>query len=216
MRVLFIPAACMLVFACGPSATTVSMPPKFLPEAAPGVLRAPGDFSVIADKSDRSRALFVEASRVLLGPRCANCHPNDDSPRQGEFSTLHDPPVTRGPEGTGVVAMQCSSCHQGENAKLAHVPGAPGWRLAPKSMAWIGKSPADICEQLKDPARNGGRTLAQLVEHFEHDALVAWGWAPGEGRAASLGSQAQLAALVSAWIEAGAVCPTPVSPEGAK
>jgi isoquinoline 1-oxidoreductase beta subunit len=41
------------------------------------------DFSVVSDKNDRSRALFLEASRVLLHPRCANCHPAGDVPLQG-------------------------------------------------------------------------------------------------------------------------------------
>ena len=33
---------------------------------------------------------------------------------------------------------------------------------------------ADICRQLKDASRNGGRTLNQIIEHAAHDSLVGW------------------------------------------
>jgi len=49
--------------------------------------------------------LFLEASRVLLHPRCANCHPDGDVPLQGMQMSAHQPPVTRGPESRGVTAM---------------------------------------------------------------------------------------------------------------
>ena len=170
-------------------------------------LRAPDSFAGIADRAERSRALFLEASRVLTHPRCVNCHPDGDSPLQGMAQALHDPPVTRGADGRGVVGMECESCHQGKNAELARVPGAPLWHLAPRAMAWVGKTPRAICEQLKDPARNGGKTLAQIVEHNQHDALVAWGWSPGADREPAPGNQQVFGLLVAAWVESGAECP---------
>ena len=36
-------------------------------------------------------------------------------------------------------------------------------------MAWIGRSLGEICEQIKDPERNGGKILDQIVEHMAHD-----------------------------------------------
>jgi hypothetical protein len=42
-------------------------------------------------------------------------------------------------------------------------------------MAWEGKTIGDICRQLKDPDRNGGRDLAMLQEHVAKDDLV-WPW----------------------------------------
>lgn len=172
-------------------------------------LRTLGDFAVIADTKERSRALFVEASRVFLHPRCANCHPDGDVPAQGMQMTSHQPAVTRGPEGRGVVGMECTSCHQERNLVQARVPGAPDWHLAPRAMAWVGKSPGQICKQLKDPRRNGGKSLAEIVEHNAHDqALVAWGWSPGHDREPAPGSQEQLGAIVAAWVETGAECPT--------
>lgn len=103
--------------------------------------------------------------------------------------------------------MECAACHQDKNLELARVPGAPNWHLAPREMAWLGKSAAAICEQIKDPARNGGKSLEQIVEHSGHDELVAWGWNPGHGREPAPGSQATFGALMAAWVSAGAVCP---------
>lgn len=53
----------------------------------------------------------------------------------------------------------------------------------------------------------GGKTVAQIVEHNAHDELVAWGWSPGAGREPVPGTQEQLGALVAAWVETGAACP---------
>jgi hypothetical protein len=74
-------------------------------------------------------------------------------------------------------------------------------------MAWQGKSIGEICRQLKDPDRNGGRTLALLHEHIARDDLVSWGWTPGDGREPAPGTQGVLGQLVQAWIDSGAECP---------
>ena len=74
-------------------------------------------------------------------------------------------------------------------------------------MAWEGKSLREICIQLKDKDRNGGRDLALLHEHIAKDDLVAWGWQPGQGREPAPGSQELAGRLVQAWIDSGAECP---------
>jgi hypothetical protein len=79
--------------------------------------------------------------------------------------------------------------------------------MAPIEMAWQGKSAGEICRQLKDPNRNGGRSLALLQEHLAGDDLIAWGWQPGEGRDPAPGTQRLLGALVQAWVDSGAECP---------
>ncbi len=183
-------------------------PRSTLPAVGPGELRPPEAFGVITDRADRSRALFLEASRVLLHPRCANCHPDGDMPYQGTEWQLHNPPVVRGPDDRGVVGMECTSCHQDKNLELARVPGAPNWHLAPIEMAWVGKSPRAVCEQMKDPKRNGGKTLAQIVEHNAHDELVGWGWKPGADRQPAPGNQQLFGAIVAAWADTGAECPS--------
>lgn len=191
--------------ACGGKDTRASAPAR---DVRPSHELLPvGWFDEIQDREVRSRALFAEASRVFFHPRCVNCHPDGDSPHQGVRLERHDPPVERGPSDEGVVGMRCSTCHQDRNQALTRVPGAPAWHLAPRSMAWVGRTPRQLCEQLKDPGRNGNKTLAQIVEHAAHDPLVAWGWAPGADREPAPGTQAQLGALVAAWVETGAACP---------
>src|SRR5438046_5011549 len=171
-----------------------------------GLAAAPS-FDGIGDPAARSAAIFTELGKVLTHPRCANCHPAGDSPRQGEQGRLHQPPVERGADGHGLPAMRCSSCHQQANFDPARIPGHPEWHLAPREMAWEGKTLGEICAQIKDPARNGGRSLEQLVHHIGTDTLVGWAWAPGFGRKPAPGTQKQAGALVEAWVKAGAVWP---------
>jgi hypothetical protein len=180
-----------------------------LPQVGERELRPLAAFAALGDSPARGHALFNELARVLLHPRCVNCHVQGESPAQGDYLAQHDPPVVRGHEGRGVVGMECETCHQDRNLELSRVPGALGWRLPPAEMAWEGKSPAELCAQLKDPARNGQRGLLDLVEHARRDALVAWGWQPGFDRQPPPGSQAEFAALVAAWVDSGAACPEP-------
>ena len=62
--------------------------------------------------------------------------------------------------------------------------------------------------QLKDPSRNGGRTLAELHEHNARDGVVGRGRAggrePGRGRERVPGTQEMFARLTAASIETGA------------
>lgn len=172
-----------------------------------GALRPPAAFEEMADRADRARALFTEAGKVLTHPRCINCHPAGDSPLQGEDGRRHEPPVARGTGGLGAVGMQCATCHLERNFDPGRVPGAPTWHLAPRRMAWEGLTLGELCAQLKDPARNGGRDLEAIAHHMEEDALVGWGWEPGEGREPAPGSQERFGELIRAWVDSGAECP---------
>jgi hypothetical protein len=176
-------------------------------ETAPSALASPESFASITDTDARSAAMFTELGKVLTHPRCTNCHPAGDRPRQGDESRLHQPPVTRGADGHGLPAMRCSTCHQNANFDPGHMPGHPEWHLAPLEMAWEGKTVAEICAQIKDPARNGGRKVEDLVHHIGEDTLVGWAWIPGVGRSPAPGTQKQAGALVEAWVKAGAACP---------
>ncbi len=179
--------------------------------AAPASLKPVSAFATISDPAVRSAAIFTEMGKVLTHPRCINCHPRTDSPLQGDDMRFHMPPVERGPKGMGIAGMECSTCHGPRNVAFADgkgsIPGHPLWHLAPKSMAWEGKSLREICEQLKDRKRNGGKTLAQLHAHNASDTLVGWGWNPGPGRTPAPGTQAEFGALTKAWIDSGAKCP---------
>ena len=172
-------------------------------------LKAPGEFAAIADPAERSRALFAEVGKVIESPRCQNCHPAGERPSQGEDMHPHLPLVVRGADDHGAIGLRCTTCHQAANYEPAGVPGNPQWHVAPIGMAWQGKSLAQICGQIKDPARNGGRTLAQIHDHMAGDDLVGWAWHPGGTRTPAPGTQAQLGALVAAWIATGAACPAP-------
>ena len=74
-------------------------------------------------------------------------------------------------------------------------------------MAWEGRSLGQICEQIKDRERNGGRNMADLLHHLSEDTLVGWAWTPGSGRTPTPGTQAIFGEIMRAWAEAGAYCP---------
>jgi hypothetical protein len=176
-------------------------------DGAPDSLATPESFAAIGDTAARSAALFAEVGKVLTNPRCVNCHPAGDRPHQGELGRLHQPPVQRGADGFGLPAMRCPICHQQANFDPGGVPGDPIWHLAPLEMAWEGKTLGQICAQIKDPSRNGGRSLEELTHHIGTDHLVGWAWAPGFGRRPAPGTQKAAGALVDAWVKTGAVCP---------
>ena len=52
----------------------------------------------------------------------------------------------------------------------AHRSGA--WALR---MQWEGLSRVEIADPTLDPARNGGRSLAETVKHLTEHELVLWG-----------------------------------------
>jgi len=176
-------------------------------ERASNGLASPESFSSISALPQRSAALFTELGKVLAHPRCVNCHPAGDRPRQGDFGRLHQPPVERGADGFGLPAMRCPICHLQANFEPARMPGLGGWHLAPRQMGWEGKTLGEICAQIKDPERNGGRRLDDLVHHIGRDPLVGWAWAPGYGREPAPGTQDQAGALAEAWVRTGAACP---------
>jgi hypothetical protein len=198
---------------------------RFLPFAALGVLLATASISAqsaprhaatlqpveafdgITDKKARSIALFTEVGKVIQHPRCLNCHTRTDTPRQTDFMRVHQPMVVRGKANHGAPGLPCSTCHHEANFEPAGVPGAPHWGLAPKSMAWQGETLGNICRQIKDRKRNGGRDMAALIHHMSEDALVGWAWHPGSDRTPAPGTQKQLGDLFEAWTESGAYCP---------
>jgi hypothetical protein len=139
-----------------------------------------------------------------------NCHPAGDLPLQGEASVPHAQNVQRGPRGEGRFAMRCSTCHQTSNTPGEHMPpGAPHWQLPHPDMPLVfeGRSSSELCRQLADRARNGGRTPEQLLEHMAQDPLVLWGWDPGAGRNPVPIPHAKFAAAARAWVEGGCRCP---------
>jgi len=178
-------------------------------------LRPVSDFVAIADPRERSIALFEEAGKVLLHPRCVNCHPAGDRPLQDMAMVPHQPPVFRGEDNFGLAGMKCNTCHGAANVELVaqaeggleSIPGHPDWHLAPIEMAWENRTLGEICAQIKDVNRNGGKDMAELVHHMAEDTLVGWGWNPGAGREPAPGTQEEFGELFKAWAESGAECP---------
>ena len=103
--------------------------------------------------------------------------------------------------------MRCPICHESANFDPGGMPGHAEWHLAPREMAWEGKTRSQICAQIKDPKRNGNRSPRDLIDHIGKDTLVGWAWAPGSGRTPAPGTQKEAGALVEAWVDSGAVCP---------
>jgi hypothetical protein len=151
---------------------------------------------------------FDDIARVLLSPRCRNCHPAGDAPLQGD-----EPPVRHAmniSRRSAIAGLACTACHREANhPQPGAPPGAPGWGMpsAAVPMVFEGRTPRELCLQLLDPAKTGGRDLAALREHLAHDALVRWAWSPGPGRAKPPIGHAELMRSVQAWIDAGAPCP---------
>jgi hypothetical protein len=181
---------------------TIGLAVRFSPAAA---AEPPAPNSAAGDGT-----LFTAFVPVLRHPRCMNCHSKGDFPRQGDDGHQHTMNVRRGPDGHGVTAEKCSTCHQDHNLPGEHLPpGAPHWGLPPSSMPmiWQGLTDAQLCKSIKDPKQNKGRNLDQLVEHLTEDKLVMWGWNPGEGRTPVPMPHDEFSAKVKQWQAAGAPCP---------
>jgi mono/diheme cytochrome c family protein len=160
--------------------------------------------------ANASSAAFLQVYRVLTSPRCQNCHPAGDAPLQGDDSHVHIQNVKRGKDGHGVYGMRCDTCHQAANLPGAHMPpGNPKWSLPPadEKMIFVGRTPAELCKQIKDPQQNGGRSLEQLFHHVADDNLVGWGWNPGDGRTLPPLTRPETVAQMKIWIDGGAACP---------
>jgi hypothetical protein len=177
----------------------------FLAMIAVFALAAPA----LAQSPDAGTPLFLGIAEVLQSPRCMNCHPAGEAPLQTDQSRPHKQNIKRVFASLG---GSCSTCHQDAPMPGANMPpGAPHWSMPPAEtpMIFQGKSPTQLCVDLKDPAKNGNRTLAQLLHHITTDPLVVWGFDPGPGRTPPPVNHASFIARFDAWIAQGALCPTP-------
>lgn len=158
---------------------------------------------------DESEAAFNKMMDVLTHQRCMNCHPSDQTPKQGEDSHPHYFGMVRGNVDG---ATNCNTCHQASNNDFSGVPGAPDWSLAPHKMRWQGLSRTEIAESMMDPARNGGRDAEEIMHHLTEHELVLWAWEPGidaSGKPRELPpvSKEEYIEAVKTWIHNGAIIP---------
>lgn len=152
---------------------------------------------------------FMQVYKVLMSPRCMNCHPSGDRPLQGDDSHIHKMNVQRGKDGKGLYALKCSNCHQPENASAMHAPpGNPKWQLPPANMKMVfqGRSAHDLALQIMDYNRNGHKNKAMLLEHA-HDTLVKAGWHMGEGRTPPPMAYNDFVTFWDRWINKGGFAP---------
>ena len=166
---------------------------------------------IINKDSVESVKAFMDVYKVLMSPRCMNCHPAGDVPLQGDDSHIHNMLPQRGKDGKGIYTMKCSNCHQPTNlAGLNMPPGNPEWHLPPANMKMVfeGRSPNQLAKQLINPKTNGNKTLQQLIEHAD-DGLVKAGWDPGEGRTVPPLSHEEFKHAWITWIKTGAYAPKP-------
>jgi hypothetical protein len=152
---------------------------------------------------------FAPIAAVLLHPRCLNCHSVGEAARNSEAQLRHARRAAAAAQLQGVARLPCTSCHHGTNSADGGVPGGRNWRAAPASMGWDGLSPRQICQAIKDPAKNGNRrTPDAVIEHMKVAPLVLWSWNPGGGRTAPAVSHDEFVRELQAWAAAGAPCPS--------
>ena len=166
---------------------------------------------LLAQNSDGLSA-WQKVYSVMTSPRCINCHTATHYPQQGDDRHRHVANVIRGPEGKGVVALNCATCHQSTNADSTGVPGAHNWHLAPLTMRWQDMndkplSSGEVCRSLL-------RLLdgPHLLKHHEEEPLVLWAFSPGQhpdGTRRTLPplTHTQFVAATRKWVEAGTPCP---------
>jgi hypothetical protein len=172
------------------------------------VPRTDRDENINKDSIESVKA-FKDVYRVLLSPRCMNCHPAGDIPLQGDESRLHAMLPQRGRDGKGVYAMKCANCHQPANLEgPGKPPGHPDWHLPPANMKMVfqGRTPEQLAKQLVNPKTNGNKTLAQLMAHAD-DGLVKVSWNPGEGRTVPPMTHEEFKKAWITWLKTGAYAP---------
>jgi hypothetical protein len=170
-------------------------------------------FSTVNRDSIESVKAFATVYKVLMSPRCMNCHPAGDVPLQGDDSHLHTMAPKRGHDGKGVYAMKCANCHQETNTPGLHTPpGNPDWHLPPADMKMVfqGKTPHELAKQLVDKKKNGNKDIKKLIGHAD-DGLVLAGWNPGEGRTLPPVSHAAFKKAWLTWLNKGAYAPKKTS-----
>ncbi|MBZ4041030.1 hypothetical protein [Flavobacterium hibisci] len=167
--------------------------------------------SIVPVKKDSiaSVAAFKLVYKVLMSPRCVNCHPKGDIPLQGDNSVVHSMQPKRGKDGKGMYAMKCANCHQPSNSHGLHTPpGNPEWHLPPADMKMVfeGKTAHELAKQLVNPKLNGNKDLQKLIEHAD-DGLVKAGWNMGKGRTAPPLTHAEFKKAWITWLKTGAYAP---------
>ena len=169
---------------------------------------------------DEGLAAWGRIHAVVSHPRCANCHVDEAgipmwTGPEYETDGPHGMFVAAGQSRIGVETLPCQTCHITSEVPVRVERAAPGvnmdWQLAPAEFVWFGVAEAEICRQMRDPERNGGRDGAGLIEHILHDAevggFITWGFDPGPGREPAPGGLQAHLDDTATWVAAGLPCP---------
>lgn len=161
-------------------------------------------------------AAFERIYEVASHPRCSNCHVGSDNlpmwsgPSYGR-TRPHGMNINAGESRIGAETLPCSTCHAYRDSVNDIPHAAPqvamSWMLAPAEAAWFGRSAVEICEQLRDPERNGNRDMLALAAHLDHDLILHWAWNPGGGREPAPYSLQEHVDDILIWGVAGMPCP---------
>ncbi|PIB24111.1 hypothetical protein BFP76_02400 [Amylibacter kogurei] len=170
--------------------------------------------------TERGMAAWDRIYAVASHPRCANCHVDarnipiwtDDATGMDRVHGMH---INAGESRLGAEGLMCATCHMTSTRPntIEHAPPHAGipWQLAPVEFLWHGQSSVNICEQMRNADRNGGRDGAGLVEHILHDVslggFIAWGFNPGAGREPAPGTLQEHLDDMITWTAAGMPCP---------
>lgn len=181
-------------------------------------IKPPADGSITKEKGLEA---WERVYKVASHPRCANCHVGENNvpmwsgPSYGK-ARPHGMNINAGKSRIGAETLPCMSCHTTSKDIKTGLHMAPrfgiAWQLAPVEFEWFGKSSKEICDQLKDPARNGNREgYIEIAEHLQHDAglngPVLWGWNPGGDREPAPFTLQDHVNDVLEWGVAGMPCP---------
>lgn len=169
-----------------------------------------------AASREEGLAAFDRIYEVASHPRCSNCHVGADhipmwsGPSYGETRS-HGMNINAGESRIGAETLQCSTCHA-YNEHAYDIPHAApqvamNWMLPPVEAEWFDKAAVYICNQLRDPQRNGGRDMMDLAAHLDHDLILHWAWSPGGGREPAPYSLQEHVDDILTWGVAGMPCP---------
>ena len=165
----------------------------------------PVEQPAVSRSREEGLAAFADIHAVATHPRCLNCHPDGDAPLQGDDSRPHLYGITRFSPLDGTHCVSCHAASPVGDGRAPLPPADPIWSMPPRAMAFQGRSPAQLCAQLLDPAVNGGRGLSGLARHVEADHLLITSW--HSGREPPPITHDELVERFVAWGEAGGPCP---------
>lgn len=176
------------------------------------VINPPAEGSVSVEQG---LAAWERIYQVTSHPRCSNCHVGADNrpmwsgPSYGK-TRPHGMNITAGESRIGAETIPCATCHLVRDSLNDTPHAAPqvamDWQLAPVEAEWFGKSSVEVCNQLRDPARNGGRSYLDIASHLDHDLILHWAWNPGGGRDPAPFSLQDHVNDVLAWGASGMPC----------